>query len=148
MNDSDNSLLTMPPTPGSLVIETDDSTSVTSPLKRRKVVACCVLPAIIAEHECRRLLFKQSELNEIASTRHIPSECNKNKVAFNTSEPQSTFKTSMLAESDRIIKINISAKAKGNFMKVSFLPSDLGEMVRQITAVANGSNKRNNFRKK
>ena len=142
MNDSDNSLLTMPPTPGSLVIETDDSTSVTSPLKRRKVVACCIPPAIIAEHECRRLLFKQSELNEIASTRHIPSECNKNKVAFNTSEPQSTFKTSMLAESDRIIKINISAKAKGNFMKVSFLPSDLGEMVRQITAVANGSNRK------
>ena len=67
-NNSDVSLLTMPPTPGSLVIDTDDSVSAPSPLKRRKVVSCCIPPAIIAEHECRRLLFKQSELYKIAST--------------------------------------------------------------------------------
>ena len=48
----------------------------------------------------------------------------------------------MLAESDRITKINIYARAKGSFEKVSFLPSNLVEMIKQITAVANGANRK------
>ena len=142
MSDSDASLLTMPTTPGSLVIDPDDSASVTSPLKRRKIVTCCIPPAIIAEHECRRLLFKQSELYKIASTCHIPSEYIKNGVAFNTSEPQSSFKTTMFASSDEIAEINIFAKAKGNFIKISFPPSNLGEIVKRITVGANEANRK------